>query len=74
MLRWDAPRDEKVPHGPWQEEKLGEWQLVLRAWDLVDRRGDDREAEKAVKKLTCLPMKREMKTLLLCTGVGSFKG
>lgn len=50
MLRWDAPRDEKVPHGPWQEEKVGEWQPVLRARDLVDRRGDDREAEKAVKK------------------------
>lgn len=74
MLRWDAPRDEKVPHGPWQEEKLGEWQPVLRARDLVDRRGDDREAEKAVKNLAFLPMKREMKMLLLCTGVGSFKG
>lgn len=50
MPRWDAPRDAKVPHGPWQKEILGEWQLVLRAGDLVDRKGDDQEAEKAVKK------------------------
>lgn len=52
---------------------LGEW-LGLEAQGLVNRAGDDGEAEGAVKNPSFLPVRKEMKMLLLCIGVGSFEG
>lgn len=63
----------KGPRRVWQTEMLGEW-LGLEAQGLVNRAGDDGEAEGAVKNPSFLLVRRETKMLLLCIGVGSFEG
>lgn len=49
MLQWCVSWDVKGPRRVWQKEMLGEW-LGLEAQGLVNRAGDDGEAEGAVKK------------------------